>query len=144
MLRAIIFDFNKTLYSPDSGNLFPGVKDLLSELKTQSGLTLGLISYGGDYRVKLIEGLGILSLFDWFKFVEEKSTEDFLEFSKKFQILPRSILVVGDMLEEEIKIAKFLTMKTAWIKNSFQGESSIKPDYQLNSVSEIRELISLF
>ena len=144
MLRAIIFDFNKTLYNPNSGNLFPGVKDLLSDLKAQSGLTLALISYGGDYRVELIKGLGILSLFDWFKFVEEKSTEDFLEFSKKFQILPRSILVVGDMLEEEIKIAKFLTMKTAWIKNSFQGESSIKPDYQLNSVSEIRELISLF
>ncbi len=44
--RAVIFDFNRTLYDPDSGALYEGVVELLENLKNERRLFL--FEWGSD------------------------------------------------------------------------------------------------
>ena len=138
MLKGIIFDFNRTLYDPEAGKLFPGVKELLKDLGGK-GIKRGLISFGSLEKEQLIKSLGLPPFLDWYTVVLEKNPAHFQMFCKKFNIKPEEVAVVGDRMVEEITVGKRLGMKTMWLKRgAYANEiTNISPDFIIDSLAEI-------
>lgn len=142
LIKGIIFDFNRTLYDPEKGRLFDGVIPLLNFLKAE-GLKLGLISFGGEEKSRLIESLGLTEALDWEKVVAEKRPDDFREFPLRFGLKEEEVLVVGDLLDEEIALGVSLGMQTAWIGNSHsRRDLGIQPNFVIEEIGELRSVLT--
>jgi len=138
MLRGIIFDFMRTLYNPEKGELFAGVLPMLQSFK-ESGLKQGLVSFGGEEKRRLLRNLGLTSVLDWYRVVEDKTPEVFQDFLSKFSLKPEEILVVGDLVREEITVGKGIGAQTVWVKWGLfaKEQPSVKPDFVISSISEL-------
>lgn len=142
MLKGILFDFNRTLYDPDQGTFFAGVRTMLEGFKTQ-GLKQGVVSFGGAEKEKLIQDLGLDRLVDWYMAVPEKTAEVFLSFLQKFDLKPSETSVVGDLVNSEIRIGRELGMKTVWLKaGKFAGEvPEVEPDFVINQIADLGQIV---
>lgn len=142
MIKAIIFDFKRTIFDVENNCVQRETIQLLSRLKKR-GRKLALISRGRqDQRINEVELYGVLPFFDFVKIVEEKSKEDFEEITVKLGFLPSEILVVGDRINSEIKQAKQAGMKTLWYRNGkfaneFPETESEKPDGTIYDLAEV-------
>lgn len=143
MLKGIIYDFMRTLYDPEKGQLFGGVLPMLISFK-EKGLKQGLISFGGAEKKRLIEGLGLGKILDWYKVVEEKNPEVFESFIKEFNLRPEETLVVGDLVNQEIAVGSAIGAKTVWVKwGAFADvETLITPDFMIDNISKLRDVIA--
>lgn len=106
----IIFDYNRTLYDPECGALYPGVFETLSILAKEH--TLFLVSRNEPGRRRDMETLNIAHFFCKVAFVEEKTTDIFSELLSG----TNQGLIVGDMLSDEIRIGNLLGVPTVWVR----------------------------
>ena len=102
----IIFDFNRTIFNPETGTLYAGVVDLLILLSKNHDLFL--ISQNEPGRKENFQKLGISDYFKKIVFVEEKTKSVFEELSES----AKDVMVVGDRLRGEILIGKQLGVTT--------------------------------
>ncbi len=137
-MKAVILDFNRTLFDPDTNQLFPESFSLLQELKNKN-FDLALISIGAENREEQIKPIS--SFFKIIKIVKEKNAKDFLEIVQELKSSPQEFLVIGDRVRGEIKIGNSLGMKTIWIRwGKFSSELPLlgeEPDLTLNNLSEL-------
>ncbi len=153
MLKGIIFDFMRTLYNPEKGELFDGVLPMLTSFK-EKGIKQGLVSFGGGEKRRLLFNLGLTSVFDWYRVVEDKTPEVFQDFLSKFSLKPEEVLVVGDLVNKEVAIGKRIGAKTVWINHEspfanprefmdIRGENSwyITPDYTIDNIAKLSEIV---
>ncbi|MES2006772.1 MAG: HAD hydrolase-like protein [Patescibacteria group bacterium] len=138
---TIIFDFNRTLFNPDTRALMPGAFELLQGLFTQ-GHTLALISRLEADREDTFRNLKIEQFFSSVEFVEEKG-----EALKKIitASLP-PVYVVGDHLHDEIRAANRLGAKTIWFKrgrfaNLVPEEKDDEPWRVIDDLMQVKGLI---
>ncbi len=113
-MKAIIFDFNRTLYDPDQGSFVKGAVDSLQKLKEEKFL-LFLIGKGTNERANLINELGLHRYFDEIIVKEEKEIEDFRYLKKKYP--DADFYVFGDRVKKEIRFGNECGFKTIWFKN---------------------------
>jgi FMN phosphatase YigB (HAD superfamily) len=73
----IIFDYNRTLFNPDTGNLYPDVLSILSTLSKNHELFL--VSRNDPRRESMLVSLGISSFFKKKLFVDTKTATLFKE-----------------------------------------------------------------
>lgn len=123
MKKVVIFDFNRTLYDPETGSFFPGAIQTLEKLK-KKGAVLILLGKGTDERMNLINELGLHRYFDEIIVREEKELGDYEYLKKKH---PKAkFYSIGDRLRKEIKYSNICGFKTIRFK---QGKfSTEKPD----------------
>lgn len=107
----IIFDFNRTLYDPDTGTLVPGALELLSELSAL-GAELHLVSKREAGREDALDTFGLRPFFTTTTFVENKT--DTICRHVKTSDLP--VYIVGDHLHQEIRIGNTYGAKTVWLR----------------------------
>ncbi len=112
-MKAAIFDFNRTLYQPESGKVPMETVMLLRWLKKRK-IALCLISRNEAGRLKkMAEISGFFSLI---LVVKEKNALIFQNMIETLGIKNNEVLIVGDWYDEEIKIGKSIGAKTLWIK----------------------------
>lgn len=137
----IIFDYNRTLYNPDTDSLYPDTIEVLEHYK-EKGIKMFLVSKGDKAR--------------------EKKTEDIKHYFEKVTVSPKKNIfmfldivasqdkaeyhVVGDRIRQEITFGNQLGMKTYWLKQgkfATEGpEQSIEePDHTINSLKDITKFI---
>lgn len=138
---TIIFDFNRTLYNPETAALMPGALQLLEALRA-TGHTLYLVSKKEAGREAKPETLGINSFFTQMYFVEEKGEA----LKKIISASPTPVFVVGDYLYEEVRIGNKLGAKTIWFKagrfaNLLPEEADDEPWRSVTSLEEVLPLI---
>lgn len=139
----IIFDFNRTLYDPETGGLFDGAIELLSKLSAR-GDELHLVSKLEPTRsLAFLTKLGIAHFFKTTAFVTDKS--DALR--RLIETAPAPVYVVGDYLHGEIRIGNKHGAKTIWLKHGMF--SSLMPEMQddvpwrtVRNMKEIGEVLS--
>ena len=126
IMKAVIFDFNRTLYNPEAGAFTEGAIDTLDKLKAK-GILLFLIGKGTNERTSLINELGLHRYFDEIIVKEEKELADFKYLQKKH---PKAeFYVFGDRVKKEIKYGNACGFKTIWFKNGkFATELPEGPD----------------
>lgn len=110
MPKTIIFDFNRTLYNPDSDTLFPETLALLAYAKT-CGYQLFLVGKTGEGRDTRIQELQLTDFFTTVYLVAEKT----LELFQKLSVGPT--IIIGDRVRGEIMLGNQCGATTIWFKN---------------------------
>lgn len=144
MGKIIVFDFNRTLFDPEKGELFPQAEKVLKTL-SQKGFSLFLVSRGEDREV-LINELGIKKYFKKIVVNKEKTLASFEETIRGEWIELENSYVIGDQVKREITFGNLLGFKTVWLKKGkFAFESSVgvaeKPDFEIKNLEEILDLV---
>lgn len=131
-----------------SETLYPGVSDLLTELRPH--YRLAILANQPPHFLPRLERLGIAQYFDVILGSEDvhlkKPDPEFFRLAlTKLGLAPGDAVMVGDRLENDIRPAKSLGMKTIWVK---QGVSRVEYPFDETeiasaSVSEITEIASL-
>jgi FMN phosphatase YigB (HAD superfamily) len=118
MIKGIIFDFNRTLYDPDTQQLTPGVLKILDTL-IKDGYKLCLLSKKTkDERREQIAQLGLDKYFLNIQVVEGEKTESNLqECTRIMNTTYSQTAIVGDRVKSEIRLGNILGMKTIWYKS---------------------------
>lgn len=142
--KNIIFDWNRTLYSPATNDLLPNAKKLLTKLR-QENVPLLLVSYDSHNTKAAIDKLKIGDFFEKIILVkDEKTVRDFAPHIA--QKNPKLTLIIGDRLNGEIKIGNVLGATTIWLQEKTLATDEndlqkIKADYIANDLSEVEKLI---
>lgn len=131
-----------------SEEVYPGVQDLLKAL--QAHYRLGMIANQPPHFAPRIKKLGLTPYFEFVLGSEDvgmkKPDPSFFALAlNQFQLPAAKVLMVGDRLENDIRPAKTLGMKTIWVK---QGVSRLEYPFDDGeipsaSVGEITEIASL-
>ncbi|MEK9147592.1 MAG: HAD family hydrolase [Patescibacteria group bacterium] len=132
----IIFDYNRTIFNPETNKLYFGVLDLLKKLSKK--YTLFLISRNEPLRKNRFEKFNIEKYFHKVLFVNEKTKEIF----KKLSGNEKNVIVVGDSIIDEIKIGNQIGFITVRIKKGmFATEIPKNKDELANfEIADIKEL----
>ncbi len=140
MIRAIIFDYNRTIFIPEIGGVPKRTLLLLKELKNK-GIKLGLISV--NEKKRNLEPV-LETFFTSVKIVPQKSSSIFSCMLDELEVSTDETVVVGDRVKEEIKYANQLGLKTVWLrKGKFAGElpdsTEEKPDITITDLRELKK-----
>ncbi|MBU0766463.1 HAD hydrolase-like protein [Patescibacteria group bacterium] len=143
-MKAIIFDFNRTIYDPESGSLHNGSLECLKSLSEKH--TLFLVAKGGEDRKQLIQSLDIEEFFRAISVQEEKNIEQFQECEKMLDA-DTNWFVVGDRTRKEIKYGNLCGMTTIWFKNGKFAEEAPQnqdedPNFTIAQLFEIADIIN--
>lgn len=142
----IIFDYNRTLFDPESGRLYDNVRSILERL-SKNEFALFLFSYNEFGREKFMKDVEIEKLFKNISLVESKNKATMSQLTIGF---PANItLVVGDSLRDEIAIGNELGYETVWLKKGkFASETprneKEKPKYTIGELEEIFEILKKY
>ncbi len=141
--HAIIFDWKRTLYDPDSKTLIDGANELLETL-SQTGAPLFLIGKGEEEMYREADRLGVSRYFDGIRFVEgEKDPAYFAPYIDRFN--PSATYVIGDRTRSELQAGKSLGATTIWVRQGkFAGElptPETSPDHEISSLTGLNELL---
>ncbi|MCX6767391.1 MAG: HAD family hydrolase [Candidatus Micrarchaeota archaeon] len=145
MIKAIVFDFNRTLFNPDEGALEEGAVGILEELSKK--FLLGLLSKKGEgNRLELFNELGIRKFFKVVKVVEEKNEAIFMECVRELGVEPRETLAVGDQIKKDVKYSKALGCTTVWFRKGKFAEivpenAGEEPDYTIRDLRELPSVV---
>ena len=129
-------------------HLYPGVKELLSELKA-AGAKLMLFTGGGNLSTWFcLQKTGILHLFDALVCGEDvvhpkPDPEGILKLMKEQHLRPEETIVVGDAASdvEAAKAAKAFAAWLCWSENAQFSELMVRPDFTCESVQELKDVL---
>ena len=144
-LKTVIFDFNRTLYDPDKGELENYATQMLDYVKSK-GYQLILYGKGDEKRQNLISEVGIEKYFKEILLLDEKSLETFQKLVKRNNISVPQSYSIGDRIKNEIIISNQAGFKTIWFKKGkFATETpenkEEEPTYTITSLKEIKKII---
>jgi len=139
--RAIIFDFNWTLYDPKSQALFSGVRELLEEVSLSRRLILYSKLEGG--RDSLIEDLNILKYFESTHFVEHKTAEGILNILADHELKAAETIIVGDLMTSELAAGHGAGLDTVWLRHGRFAEvlGEFEPTHTARTIDELHQLL---
>ena len=139
--KAVVLDFNRTVYDPDVDKLIPGAMQLIEELSKRVPLALYCKTSVG--REEKIEALGIKQYFKKILFVKEKGPEDLLKIAEELRVKPQEMVVIGDRIQTEIAAAKKAGCKTIWFRNGkFADELPTNPEEEPDhTITELKQAV---
>lgn len=144
-VRLVIFDFNRTLYDPETEALIPGAMDTLVALQA-TGVRLALVSRNEANRARILEQLGVREFFTHVEFVSEKDPMVFLSLLRTCNLEPQDVCVVGDYLFDEIRSANGCGMRTVWFKSGRFADlvPQVPNDIPQYIIEQLPQLLDLF
>lgn len=139
----IILDYNRTIFDPESGKLYPGVLELLQRISKKHELFL--VSKYEPGRQNTLRELGIDGLFKKIAFVDDKAPELFLELVDG----DKNVLVAGDRVRGEIRVGNALGFITVWVRQGkfvpeLPSSPSEEPRYSIGNIIELENIISIY
>lgn len=149
MIKAIIFDWGRTLWDNENGVLFQDSKETLEYLK-KKGYRLALLSVtentAAELKLQRIRESKLEPLFDKIVFCEEKGSAEAEGINRIWSLPYDSIMVVGDRTKADIKVASLVGAKSVWLqRGKFAEELPDKetgtPTYIISTVSELKSFL---
>ncbi len=145
-MKAIIFDYTRTIYDPENSSVFPGAIELIQEYKN-AGFKIFMVAKGGNERRKQVADLNISYHFEKIVIKPEKTEEDFINIMRECE-KDTEFYVVGDRARREIRFGNQCGMTTIWFrKGKFASEDPKeaieRPDYIIDELEEIKEIIKV-
>lgn len=147
-MKAIIWDFNDTLYNSSKGKLYENAFDILQKAKEnyyQALVTTSIINK--SKRRSLIKEMGIWDVFDYIK-LTLKTTSVFKKAVSEVKCVNEDVFVIGDSYSKEIRIGNKLGMKTVWFNQNISRVDNDKLDQEkcthiVNNFIEISSILNL-
>lgn len=144
-LLDLIWEFRK-IYCSDL-EIYPGVKDMLSELSLR--YTLSTASYTqGSYTRKELEKLDIAQYFSHFLFSSDigyrKTDQEFYRIClQKTDNKPEECIMVGDNYLQDIVTSKKVGLKAVLIRNPLTDERNIIDDIEPDGIVQLKDMATL-
>lgn len=142
--KAIVFDFGRTIYDPDSDRLVPGALELLNQAHAQGYICL-LLTKAGPGRLEQLKALGLTDLFDDIVITTQKSVAVFQEFANRFGIDTSRSFVIGDRAQNELAFGAEAGWPTIWFRSGkFRDEMPLPaypPTLTVTTLAEATALI---
>lgn len=133
-------------YTSTKLTLFPGVQEMLEQLRSDH--QLALITFGDPVvQNKKLDLLGIRDFFDIVTIATRPDKEEcFLDVIDELGVKQNRIMVVGDRLDSEMKIGNKLGMTTVRIqhgryKNALPDSEIEEPDYEIPKVINLIDVM---
>lgn len=150
-MKFIIFDWGRTLYDPEKGELFPDTRPTLEYLKSE-GHTLSIVALATAGQAKIDERMQIIEeekLFPYFATVKfdvadkDRMYEDTL---RELDIASADTAIVDDRVIRGIKWGNQHGCQTIWVKNGkfkdeLPDEETGNPTHIITSVGELRAIL---
>jgi len=151
VIKAIIFDWGRTLYDSEQGRLGAGVPDLLSTLARR--YTLAIVSLvSGEYerrsaeRWQILRDSGIESRFAAARFVATDKDRAYVETLAELRVRAQEVAIVDDRVRRGIAWGNQHGALTAWLcRGRFAAELpdavTGKPAHTISELSELARLL---
>lgn len=123
MIETTIFDYGRTIYDPETGQLFPHTTEVFEEL-IKRRIRLGLVSIAERSVAKRQEDLVRLGIDHYFGAVQIFGLRDQKDFTQVLQQLETEAarcMVVGDNLSREIAEGNRIGAYTVWTRQKLSG-----------------------
>lgn len=148
-IRAVIFDYGRTLYDRNKGQFFPEVKEVLEYLYPKYKLAIVSIAkenFPADERVKQLKTMGFEKYFSSMLFDELQKDRLFDETLSKFKVKPAETALVDDRVQRGIAWGNKHGAITIWYRNGkFANElpDSLtgSPTYTIDNLSSLKEIL---
>ncbi len=146
MIKAIIFDWGRTLYDKENERLFPETNKVLTYCGKRYKLAIVSLAVDGDIegRFRLIDEYTIREHFQFMLFHEKDKDSLFRNALGNFGLAPKQVLVVDDRMKR-LQWAIQQGCKTVWIKKGkFSKE---EPDaitgFPTHTITSLQELLGI-
>jgi FMN phosphatase YigB (HAD superfamily) len=139
----IIFDYNRTLFNPDTGALYEGVVELLQYCSTAHELFL--VSKEEPMRMDQFKKIGIEPYFQKCFFVTQKTDALFQDIGKE----ATRCIVVGDRISGEIAIGNRLGFVTVRLKQGkfsteYPATAEEEPTEELTDIRDFKKVLERY
>ncbi|HEY4488395.1 MAG TPA: HAD hydrolase-like protein [Candidatus Paceibacterota bacterium] len=142
-MRAVIFDLNRTLYDPIGDELYPGVRQMLEDLRGKTRLFI-YSKRTGD-RSGLMKRLQLGEHFEACYFHEHKTPENLSVLLTDHALTPQSCIVVGDLVDSELRAAGELGIETVWARHGIEPielpPETHMPTYSADTMADLHKLL---
>lgn len=141
MGRALIVDFNRTLFNPDSGQLYDGASAFLESASASRDLFLYSKREGG--RDSLLNDLGIAGFFKNVYFADKKDAESIRSIIKENGLTADQCYVIGDLITSELLAGHEAGVDTIWVRQGkfADQKGSFAPTHTVHSLEELHRLV---
>jgi FMN phosphatase YigB (HAD superfamily) len=138
--KILIIDFNRTLYDPESQELFAGVVKMLGRLKSM-GVFIVVATRVEGLRTEEVAKSGLTQHVHEICNVPYKNEEIFHEIARGYDA--DDVWVVGDVRKSEIAVGLECGFHTIWLRNERFGDekSDAKPEYTVEHITEIEKIL---
>lgn len=147
MTKLLIFDWGRTLYDPDTKDVFPGVPEILKELHSRYKLAIVCLATDGDTerRMQVIRESGIEDLFSRILMAQEGKDELYEQVLSELSYSPEQAIIVDDRTIRGIRWGNKHHATTIWMKRSkFSEEVPTEETGQpVHVITDIREIVTI-
>jgi FMN phosphatase YigB (HAD superfamily) len=144
MQKVILFDWGRTLYDPETKDLFPGVTTLLGTLSLRYALAIVCLATDGDYerRRRVMRESGIEPLFRGIYMADEGKDELYERALKELGYRAEDAVVVDDRAVRGIRWGAQRGAQTVWVcRGKFAEERpTAETGYPTHTIQDITEL----
>lgn len=147
MIKAIIFDYGRTIVDPETDDLFPEAKEILDKLiKRKLKLTLVSRSHHPKNRRQNIKRLQLEKYFELIEVIPAENTKEYTHILEKLQVRAEDCLVIGDQVKNDILPGNKIGAITIWVKKGKFADELLtskegKPDYTIASLEEFLPIV---
>ncbi len=145
-IKLIIFDWGRTLYDPETGNLFPDTKSVLNHLSSKYSLAIVALATAGRKKVEerlcIIKDEKLEKYFDSILFDQFDKDNLYKKTLKVLDVQPEETVIVDDRVVRGVRWGNKNGAVTIWFqngkfKNELPNNETGKPDYIIKNLSEI-------
>ena len=149
MIKAIIFDWGRTLWDNENGVLFPDTKETLEYLRGK-GYRMALLSVtentAEELKLKRIRDGGLEPFFDKIVLCKEKDEAGVQTINAVWNLPYEDIMVIGDRAKADIRIANILGMRSIWVRRGkfaeeLPDEETGTPTHTISTISELKSIL---
>jgi FMN phosphatase YigB (HAD superfamily) len=152
-IKAIIFDWGRTLYDVDLKQEISDAEDVLFYCKQKgykmcvASLARPLTGDNVEERKKQIENSSLYGYLDMLEVTDAKEKDDVLdELVKKLNMQRGEILIVDDRIVKSIKYGNKNSHPTVWLQsgpfaNEFPNSKTGNPTFTIETLSELKNII---
>ena len=138
-MKTIIFDFNKTLYNPETDALYADAM-MTCEMLRSRGYRLLLLSQQKSERSELITKMGLSTVFERVVLTTIKDISSFERLLDGLEVV--SVTVVGDGLDREIRIGSELGYRTIFVdRESGEKQPSRYTNAAWRTITELHHIL---
>jgi len=150
-MKAVIFDWGRTLYNPEEGALFSDTKSVLEYLKLKNYI-LAIVALATAGQSKITERMSIIEkenlalYFVSIKFDIENKDKMYEETLFELGLKHEDVFIVDDRVMRGITWGNKNGCKTIWVQNGkfaneLPDEYSRSPSYTITSIIQLQDIL---
>lgn len=147
MIKAVIFDFGRTLYDRDNDRFFPEVFGILESFSPRYKMAIVSMAPGGDIeeRRQVLKDSNTEKYFDSIIFVREDKDSAYEKALVELNVEPKDIAIIDDRVKRGVSWGNRRGSVTIWFRNGkfkdeLPDETTGEPTYTITDLSELLKI----